>query len=288
MQLVETILAHDSHINCVRFAPKGSLVSAGMDNLVKVWSPKDWSLQKTLEGHENSANSLSFSPDGKLLATSSTDKSVRLWQWPSGKPKQVLNGHKKPTVGARFSPDGRLLASSSYDDRIRIWSVKDGECLQELKPGKRRFACAFVGDTQLLTANETGKFQIWNIENGQVETEVDCPAKFVGGFTPSPDKKLMAFADYVGAVLVVDVKTWRLVQQFKVGEKGIFPLSFSPDSSVLAAGWDNHVALFSLNSKKEIVREKVKPKGIYSLDFSADGKLLAMGAADKRIRIWKI
>lgn len=288
MQLVETILAHDSHINCVRFAPNGSLVSAGMDNVVKVWSPKDWSLQRTFEGHENSANSISFSPDGKLLATSSTDKSVRLWQWPSGKPKQVLNGHKKPTVGARFSPDGRLLASSSYDDRIRIWSTKDGDCLQELKPGKRRFACAFVGDTELLTASESGKFQIWNSESGTVEKEVDSPANFIGGFASSPNKKLMAFADFQGGVFVIDIKTWRTAQRFKIGGNGVFPFAFSPDSTVLAVGWDNHIALLNLKSKKETFREKVKPKGVYSLDFSADGSLLAMGAADKRIRIWKV
>jgi WD40 repeat protein len=66
---------------------------------------------------------VAFSPDGKILATSSGDKTVRLWDVASRQPLATLTGHEKPVFRVVFSPDGKILASGSEDKTVRLWDV---------------------------------------------------------------------------------------------------------------------------------------------------------------------
>jgi len=70
---------------------------------------------------------VAFSPDGRLLASCSDDKTVRLWDPAAGEHRRTLTGHARIVRGVAFSPDGRLLASASDDKTVRLWDLTSAD-----------------------------------------------------------------------------------------------------------------------------------------------------------------
>ena len=91
------------------------------------------SLCENINAHISYVTSISFSPDGKLLASGSYDMTIKLWNVVSGELLKTLKGHTDGVISISFSPDGNLLASGSDDKTIKLWNVVSGELLKTLK-----------------------------------------------------------------------------------------------------------------------------------------------------------
>jgi WD40 repeat protein len=116
--------AHASYVLNLLFTGDGqTLVSSGMDNVVKLWSALDWNPLRTLEGHANSVNAISLSPDEKTLATGSTDSTVKLWSFADGQVLHTLQDRKKTVAGVQISPDGSWVGAASYGGRVAVWTL---------------------------------------------------------------------------------------------------------------------------------------------------------------------
>ena len=76
-----------------------------------------------LQGHTARVYSVSFSSDGRTLASGSFDASVRLWDVANGQEKAALQGHTAFVSSVSFSSDGSTLASGSFDGTILLWDM---------------------------------------------------------------------------------------------------------------------------------------------------------------------
>ena len=81
----------------------------------------DWSAcRQTLEGHSGWVYSVAFAPDGRTLASGSTDKSVKLWDVATGQCMQTLEGHSNVVYSVAFTHNSHTLASGSRDKTIKL------------------------------------------------------------------------------------------------------------------------------------------------------------------------
>ena len=85
-----------------------------------------------LQGHTDRVMSVSFSPDGKTIASGSHDETIRLWETSTGKLIRTLTGHTGSIMSVSFSPDGKTIASGGYDNTIRLWETSTGKLIRTL------------------------------------------------------------------------------------------------------------------------------------------------------------
>ena len=69
---------------------------------------------------------VTFSSDGKTVATASDDKTARLWDASSGQSRATLT-HQSSVIAVTFSPDGKTVATASRDKTARLWDAASGQ-----------------------------------------------------------------------------------------------------------------------------------------------------------------
>ncbi|MEH2036760.1 WD40 repeat domain-containing protein, partial [Nostoc sp.] len=74
------------------------------------------------QGHTDTVNSASFSPDGERIVTASSDNTARVWDM-TGNLVAELQGHTDTVNSASFSPDGERIVTASSDNTARVWLV---------------------------------------------------------------------------------------------------------------------------------------------------------------------
>jgi WD40 repeat protein len=152
-----------------------------------------------IQAHTNIVEALSFSPNGKVLASGSDDKTIKLWEMPSRKLLKRLEGDKEWVLDLTFSPNGKFLGSGSLDNTIKLWEIPSCKLLKTLAlEGHKQEVHAFSlsPDGQLLASGSADNtIKLWEMPSGKLLRTLEGQG-IVNTISFSPDGKLLASGDW--------------------------------------------------------------------------------------------
>lgn len=300
---------HSSRINAVAYGP-AYLSSASDNGTVRLWELKEPEAQpQKLKWHTRRVSTLAFSPDGKRLASGSSDnKDARVILWnEKWEPRVVFNGQGQGIGAVAFSTDSLWFAVGSHDTQVRLGD-QNGQDLKLIGYGTDKhqdiissLAFSPIGPggkcTWLASGSPDKKIKLWNLEQG-------CSGP---SLTAGNGVNTLAFGP-PGPILVAacqngNVYLWespfnepKQVEQVlaEKGEGEASALALSNDGRWLAFGGKNGVVyLLDLSAWKQGKRAKpIELRGhelgtqVNVLSFSSDGQMLASGGSDHMICLW--
>ena len=296
--------------NLLEFSPDGELLAIGNRNDIYLWDTKARQFRTILIGHESTVSVLKFSPDSKILASTSSryavgGTAVWLWDTTTGQHIATLPGHKEGVRLFEFSPDSNTLVSTSGDLTIRLWDINTGQRNASLTEHKMDiFSLEFTPDrTTLIARDWDANIHSWDLKTGEHKNVFtgqthQRTTKFAqqeysrfSWYSPaifSADGQTLYCAHADNTIWMYDTNAGKLKTKLTGYPFHPYQVVFSPNKQTLAnAGLDNTIHLWDINSGKIKVTLKTDMEDIIPMAFSSDGKILA-SRVQNDIQLWDV
>jgi WD40 repeat protein len=307
---LRNLLAKEERIGAVCFNPDGKYLATGawdgailaspsssqsprMFIFLQVWEINTKYVRNAFKGHTRHIFSLNFSPNGRLLVSTSDDNTIRLWNMHDGATKLLTE--ENPTVlddpcypSAGFSPNGRYVAACHRDGMVRIWDVCSGQLIMKMKAHTDWATCVvFTPDGKgSVSGGSDYRLKYWDVSSLDStrcgsRSQTTCrndpgaeePTRIEREFIVHGVRWLHRLSYESGTPFALQA----LVHSLAISPDGRWVASSSSDRTVRI--WDTRNAATQCTLDHD--------DQIWTVDFSPAGCHLASGGEDGTLRIWK-
>jgi WD40 repeat protein len=240
-------------------------------------------------GHTHRIWSASWSPNGKRIASASSDKTVQVWDALDGGNAYVYTGHSDSVYAAAWSPDGARIASASYDQTVQVWDASGGHPFTYTGHASFVWTVVWSPDNQRIASAGGDKIvRIWDASSGRTLYTYTGHTEAIFSLAWSPNGRYIASAGADGTVQVWDASTGMSIYTYQpYSGLPIWSAAWSPDGSRIAsAGSDKTVQLWDATSGAHLYVYYGHTNTVYTAVWSPNGQLIASAGDDKTAHVW--
>jgi WD40 repeat protein len=252
----------------------------------------------TSRRHDDTVISLSWSRDGKSMASMSDDGNVRLWDARTGREARTFSVDLERLHSVAWSPDGKLLAVSGlweYDDsfdQLDLWDMVTGKKVRTLHGpstiGKWTdvSSLAWSPDGKSLAFGSGDIVELFDPGTGQRIRTFLGHQQMVKNVAWSPDGKLLASASNDETIKLWDASSGRELRTFPA--HAAESLTWGPDGKSLASIDNDKVQLLDIDSGtgNNIQTLDSRQGYVFRVTWKPDGKSLATAGSDHTVKLW--
>jgi WD40 repeat protein/transcriptional regulator with XRE-family HTH domain len=266
-------------------------VAASRGGEIRVWEEGGLIVRQVWRAHTDMVWALTFSPDGRTLASGSSSGSVKLWDITSGALLWAAWLTKNITWLA-FSPGGGRLASGGLDAIVRLWDPQRGTPLKELPHPSGVCSLAWSPDEKLLASGcSDGSIWLWEPEGPEPDTcvrRLSGHTHWVAGLAFAPDG-VLASGSYDGTVKLWDTTSGSCLQTFSGHSDRVIRVVWSPDGHTLAScSVDHTIRLWDEEEGRSRMVLQGHTAVVSNLAFTPDSRTLLSGSNDGTVRVWDV
>ena len=297
----KTTLYEHGEINWrLAFSPDGQTLAGGIGWSIRLWNLYQGIPITTLKGYlGNGASgygiaSIVYSPDGRYLASASSQGTVQLWH--SGRThKGTLVGHSGGVYSIAFSPDSRYLVSGSLDDTVRLWDVENEELITTFFGHTADVRCVTYNPKGNIIASgsKDSSVILWDVGTGKQFRQLFGHPSWVTSvaFSPNGDT-LTSVGDRDNLIRLWDVATgeplpplyghYGRIDGISFSTDGRSFVSMSTDGTALVWNWKS---INGVEGEITIIPEDVNTDGVVDIQdliyvASQFGKISTENIAD--------
>jgi len=279
--------------------------------MIALWGAQTGQRTRVLAVTTQDQQSVSFSPDGRLIAASGSDQIIRVWNAKTGSPVRTWNTGQSLLEAVAFTPDSKTLTSMAYAGSLKSWDANTGVLKatlfrNALSAGANAFAYAPQGEI-LAAGLNTGDIQLRDAHTGAMRRVLAGYRRpEVHAIAFSPDGRTLADGVFrlegktpSGDVLLWDTRTGALRQTLtrpsgaaKAGyfslEDDVLAMAFSPGGATLAVASTLDIKIWDIASG-QWRRTLALPETAMlapNVAYSPDGTTVVAGSTEGRMLFW--
>jgi S1-C subfamily serine protease len=254
-----------------------------------------------LEEHTGAVTDISVSPDGRYLATASSDRKVCLVELKTLEVVYRLESTDSEFLCVGFSHDGRHVftgsgAGEAEDRNLRIWDRPTGDLLTRLvgRPEGTLSIAVSADGRSMVSTHAGGLADLRRLDRpaDSFPLVAHDRSRPCWDATFSPDSRFLLTAGADGKLFVWQIEDRPVgYSRMQAHNDDVRAVAFSPHGTTIAsAGNDGSIRVWSTWRVEDDWRLAKKITGhdgpVTSLDYAPDGRFLVSGGADKTVRIW--
>jgi serine/threonine protein kinase len=205
---------------------------------------------QSMDSHHGFVCALSFSPDGKILASGGSDGQIRLWDSDRSHLITTFTGHQQAVTAVKFLPPGQILVSTGADRTLRFWDVTSRQLLKTITSHTDKIHDLAVGGSGKVIVTGSSDRTVRVRQLGTTDDRIlSGHQETVLAVAITPDGKYIASGCLDGQIWLWNGLTGELIHRSIAHESAIRSMAFAADNrTLITASWDRAIKVWKVNN----------------------------------------